>query len=234
MNNEKSARVWDPGVRLFHWGLVTTFTVSYLSGEMHDLHTWSGYVLLALLLFRIFWGFAGGNHARFADFLYGPRAVFAYLRGLATGKPIHYSGHNPAGAWAIYLMLFLLLSISFTGLKALALEGDGPFADNRFSLIATASAHGNEVHTPAPMPQALAAEKEPVTDHKDSTEKADSPASVAPPSNEEKFWSDSHHLLVNLMLVLVGIHIIAVLVSSVLHRENLVRAMITGNKPTKE
>ncbi len=39
-----------------------------------------------------------------------------------------------------------------------------------------------------------------------------------------------HEVVANGMLVLVGIHLLGVLISSVLHRENLVRAMITGFK----
>ncbi len=41
---------------------------------------------------------------------------------------------------------------------------------------------------------------------------------------------DVHETLATAMLVVVGVHIVGVIVSSVLHRENLPRAMVTGYK----
>jgi cytochrome b len=43
-------------------------------------------------------------------------------------------------------------------------------------------------------------------------------------------YEDVHEVLANLMLALVGVHVAAVVVSSWLHRENLVAAMFTGRK----
>lgn len=45
-------------------------------------------------------------------------------------------------------------------------------------------------------------------------------------------WVDHlHHISAHLLLVLVGLHVAGVVVSSWLHKENLVLAMITGRKP---
>jgi cytochrome b len=121
--------VWDLPVRLFHWALVGLLGFSWWSGESHEMewHRWSGYAILGLLVFRIFWGFAGGRTARFAQFVRGPRAVIAYLRTGAHGEP----GHNPAGGWSVIALLALLLAMVVAGLFAVDVDGfeSGPLAD---------------------------------------------------------------------------------------------------------
>ncbi|OIP99841.1 MAG: cytochrome b [Zetaproteobacteria bacterium CG2_30_46_52] len=50
----------------------------------------------------------------------------------------------------------------------------------------------------------------------------------------DEFWEDVHELLANFTLFLIFVHIAGVFVSSVLHKENLVRAMISGKKKPLE
>ncbi len=126
----ETVRVWDPFVRVFHWSLITLFGLAWWTGENHDMdrHRQAGYAILALLLFRVFWGFAGSRTARFAQFLKGPAAIRAYL---ASTDDTPSDGHNPLGGWSVAALLTVLLAIVVAGLFAVDVDGieSGPLAD---------------------------------------------------------------------------------------------------------
>jgi len=113
-------RVWDLPTRLFHWALalcvVGSVITGYIGGGVIEWHARLGYAALALLLFRLVWGFVGGYWSRFTSFLYSPRSVGAYLRG--NPHPDHLVGHNPLGAGSVFAMLLILLVQVGTGLVA--------------------------------------------------------------------------------------------------------------------
>jgi cytochrome b len=164
--------VWDLPVRVFHWLLALSFAGAFVTAEserVRDVHVALGYTFMGLLAFRIVWGLIGSRHARFASFVRGPRAVMRYLASLASGRPEHHAGHNPAGGWAIVAMLVLGLAVAASGYFVYSDMGG----------------------------RALEA---------------------------------LHEGAANAMLALVIVHVVAVLASSVVHRENLVAAMITGRK----
>lgn len=124
-----SVQVWDWPLRAFHWllatDLVALFVTPELGGNWMEWHKRAGYFALGLLSFRIVWGFVGGQHARFAGFLRGPRAILAYVRGGLART----AGHNPLGALSVLAMLAALSFQAITGLFAnddIMLEG--PFA----------------------------------------------------------------------------------------------------------
>jgi cytochrome b len=129
----KKILVWDLPIRLFHWLLVGCLCFSFITAMVEDLqdtelHMMSGYATLALILFRLGWGFLGGTYARFAQFLKGPRACMTYLRQLFsagsspasdTEPDLNYSlGHNPVGGLMIVIMLVIILVQITTGLFA--------------------------------------------------------------------------------------------------------------------
>ena len=120
--SERSILVWDLPVRVFHWLLVMLVVVSFVTGELGgtwmQVHLWSGYAILGLLLFRLVWGFIGGHHARFLSFVRGPNAVLHYARTLWDRSAPRHLGHNPLGGWSVLAMLFLLLFQVVTGLFA--------------------------------------------------------------------------------------------------------------------
>ena len=111
--------VWDLPTRLFHWLLAASFAGAWLTADSErwmDVHVMLGYTVLLLVAFRIAWGFAGTRHARFASFAYGPREVLAYLRSMLTLRATHYTGHNPAGSWAILGLVALAVVATVAGI----------------------------------------------------------------------------------------------------------------------
>ena len=138
-------RVWDLPTRLFHWVLTLTVIGSLVSSQIGGnamiWHTRLGLVVLALLIFRLVWGFAGGYWSRFASFLYGPRSVVAYLRGDSGPGGRYDIGHSPVGSLSVWALLGLLAVQVATGLVADdEIATTGPL--NRFVSDATASVAG--------------------------------------------------------------------------------------------
>lgn len=132
MNAGGQVEVWDPAVRVFHWLLVAAFFVAYFTGEnVPPLHEWMGYAVLALVAFRVVWGFVGPEHARFADFVRGPGAVLANLRDVLLLRARRYLGHSPAGGAMVMLLLVMLAATTVTGIIGHEqMEGARPSATN--------------------------------------------------------------------------------------------------------
>lgn len=161
-------KVWDLALRLFHWTLVIAIAVAFLSSEgespLNYWHVPSGWIAAVLIVFRLVWGFIGGEHSRFSDFIH-PSGVPHHIASLARGQREPAIGHNPLGAVAVVALLALTAATVWTG------------------------AFGGE-----------AAE-------------------------------ELHQVIAWVLLAMVALHVLAVIVMSMLERENLVRAMVTGDKP---
>lgn len=114
-------QVWDLPTRIFHWALAALVVFSFTTGKIGGLwmawHLRSGYAILALLLFRIAWGFVGSDTARFGHFVRGARAALEYARRLRSGPP-SIIGHNPLGGWMVLAMLAAAALQASTGLFA--------------------------------------------------------------------------------------------------------------------
>ena len=178
--------VWDVPVRLFHWLLLGLVGFSWWSGDQGDdwmdWHSKSGYAILTLVLFRIGWGFIGSDSARFAQFVRGPRASFAYLRSVMQRPPKAYLGHNPLGGWMIMALLLVLLVQVITGLLG---NDDSDYA---------------------------------------------APLSHWVSHDTSSYITALHVYNFDLLLILVGLHVAAVLIHLVMRRDDLLTAMFTGFK----
>lgn len=166
-------RVWDRFVRVFHWSLVASFgTAWWFTEHIGWLHKGAGYAALALVAARLVWGFVGSHHARFVNFVPGPRRLAAYLGALAHSKEPRHLGHNPAGA---VMILFLLAAVVGIGVTGWMLTLDAWWGNETVETL--------------------------------------------------------HTGLVDVALVAVAVHVLANLVGGWRHHENLVSAMVTGDKP---
>lgn len=201
-----TVKVWDIFVRVFHWTVAVAFFVAYFTeDDLLTIHVWAGYTIGVLIALRIVWGFVGPKHARFSDFLFSPFTFWRYLIDLIGFQAKRYLGHSPAGAAMTFALLIGLAATVWTGLELYAIEENaGPLAALS-SEITPASAQN---------PSLLVR----VSDDKGGK------------SGAGEFWEDLHEVLANVMLALVILHIGGILLASIVHRENLARAMVTGRK----
>lgn len=114
----RTVKVWDPVVRLFHWGLALAVLGAFVTSDVDALvpvHVRFGLAVVALVVTRLAWGVVGPGPARFATFVRGPRAVLAYARQLLRGRPPLHLSHNPLGGAMVVALLAVLLGLAATG-----------------------------------------------------------------------------------------------------------------------
>ncbi len=103
---------WDLPTRLFHWTLVLLIILAWVSRKWGDAglvwHTWNGYAILVLIVWRVIWGFTGSSTARFQAFFYWPWTAASYGIDFALRRPRHFLGHNPLGGSVVFMMLGLV------------------------------------------------------------------------------------------------------------------------------
>ncbi len=110
-----AVKVWDGFIRFFHWALVGSILVLYISAENEwmELHFVTGYMTLALLLTRLVWGIVGGETARVSALLHSPKKALASL-----GAEQQHAGHTAAGSYMVLAFFILLLVQLVTGLMS--------------------------------------------------------------------------------------------------------------------
>lgn len=200
-----TVRVWDPLVRIFHWGLVAAFAIAWLTAdELQPVHEFAGYAVAGLVAFRLVWGLIGSRYARFTQFLKGPGATLSYVGDMVQGGERRYLGHNPAGAAMIVALLATLSGTAFTGWlmeepARMAMLPDLP------QVVAPAFADGDEDEEYEGRGEGYG-------------------------EGGEEMLEEVHEAFANLMLLLVALHVGGVVLASFRHRENLARAMVTGEK----
>ena len=181
----QTERRWDPLVRLCHWTILVLVVLQFATAEFGFLdlqwHFYFGYTLLAVLGFRIVWGFFGPPSARFSSSLHRPTALIDYVRRFRQRKSADYPAHNPLGALAAFAMWLVLLVQGVSGLLT-----------------------SDEVMFDGPLVEYF--------------------------PKWERLASSWHHQLKDVLLILIGVHVIAVAVYFLVKKENLLGSMIHGRR----
>jgi cytochrome b len=110
--------IWDPLVRLCHWGIVAAFIANYFIVEPGRLyHEIAGYCALALVLVRIVWGFyvSPTSYASFKTINLSQHAFKAHLHQLKNQNIPKAHGHNPFGWLMVFAVITLLIGLGITG-----------------------------------------------------------------------------------------------------------------------
>lgn len=213
-SGDREVYVWDPFIRAAHWALVVAFTIAFVTEDDALLiHVWAGYVVGAMVVLRVLWGLVGPRYARFSDFVYRPRAVADYVRDLLLFKAKRYLGHSPGGG---AMVVVLLVSLAITVASGLVVYGAGDKAGPLAGLFAASSVAPSEVST------RLVGEEDREEDEERDDEEDESPLAEA--------MEELHEVVANFTLALILVHIAGVVLASLVHRENLLRAMVTGTK----
>ena len=169
---QNSVPVWDRALRAWHWALAFFVLLAWFTPTLYDtLHRIAGYTVIALLVFRLAWGFFGSRYSRFKRLMPRLRSAPSYLWGLRHGKTGRYLGLNPAGAAMLVALLLALTVSAVTGAMAVTVTFFGVW------------------------------------------------------------WiEDTHTYASDAVIILVIVHVLGTILMSILQRENLPRAMITGRK----
>ncbi|GLR69274.1 cytochrome b/b6 domain-containing protein [Agaribacter marinus] len=184
----RQTKVWDKGIRVFHWALVVCIVGAWYTIEqrMMDWHRGFGYAIAALLIFRVIWGVVGSTTARFTDFVVKPSTAYGYLKDSLRLKSSTHNGHNPAGGWMVISFLVLLAFQVISGLYSNNEIGfNGAFSDS--------------------IPKAL--------------------------SDQFTQW---HALSFDIITLAIWLHLVAVFFYVLVKRQNLIKALFSGKKPSEQ
>ncbi|MFK5890621.1 MAG: Ni/Fe-hydrogenase, b-type cytochrome subunit [Flavobacteriaceae bacterium] len=167
--NYKRIYVWEMPVRFFHWITALSITIlvitgfiianppainanveatnSYWFGYVRAIHFITAYILIANVIFRVYWSFVGNQFANWRNFIpYTKKGIHNILHVLKVdiflmkdkeNKLYNISiGHNYLAAFSYFIMaLFFILQV-MTGLALIA-DSSSWFLPHMFKWVST-------------------------------------------------------------------------------------------------
>jgi cytochrome b len=208
-----SPSLWDPLVRISHWGIAVVVIGNGLVTKAGSVsHVTLGWIGMALLLIRLLWGLIGPVEARFSAFPPNPAAALRHLAQMLAGRPAGHASHNPAGAIMAYALWAMLAVVIGTGLVMTGGASPMKIAQQQATL------ESGDWSTLAPASG-------------EAQSGAENDAEGDDDGDDEGGWiKEVHEVAANLMLILAVLHVAGVVVESRLMRRNLVAPMIAGSR----
>jgi cytochrome b len=196
--------LWDPIVRLTHWGIALVVVLNALVSDGGSLfHVTLGWLAMALLVMRLIWGVLGTAEARFSAFPPNPAAALRHLRQLSSGRVKPHPSHNPAAALMVYAFWLALTVVIGSGLY---LTGGATPMQVANDKAAVASGDWSAL----------------ITEGEDDA------------SDDERGLrhtaEEIHEVAANLLLILAALHVAGVVLESRAMRRNLLAPMLLGNR----
>jgi len=133
-------RIWDLWIRAFHWSLATSIVFLLVSGEtgwmFYEWHKFAGEIVLALIVFRLLWGFFGSSNTKLLTLVKSPVSAINHLRQLSKKSVAQERGHNAAGGWAV---LLVLASIAVQAISGQFIADEEEFIEGSFYAAASSN-----------------------------------------------------------------------------------------------
>jgi cytochrome b len=112
-----SKTIWPMSIRLIHWSIAVIILLNvFIIEEGDPPHRYIGYVGVALICMRFYFGMKIFNTKKFSQFNFSLNNLqIFFAKHFRKVNPIDYEGHNPLASLVYFLMWLSIILLAVTG-----------------------------------------------------------------------------------------------------------------------